>query len=65
MRELDVLLCRFFDRDYDGLGTEEKRAFEQLLDLPDPELFRYVLGRERLQDAAQADLLDRMLSPPA
>jgi len=43
MRELDELLLRYLERDYPGAPDAEKRAFEALLDLPDPELSAYLL----------------------
>lgn len=43
MRELDELLSRFLDRDYEDLGEGEKVAFHALLKLPDPDLASYLL----------------------
>ena len=44
MKELDLLLLRYVDRAWPAAGEPERAAFEQLLDLPDPELAAYVLG---------------------
>ncbi len=43
MRELDELLLRFLERQYPGAPDADKRAFEALLELPDPELAAYLL----------------------
>jgi antitoxin CptB len=44
MRELDVLLERFLREGYPNASTTERAAFEQLLQLQDPELARYLLA---------------------
>ncbi len=43
MRELDELLLRYLDGNYDQAGEQEKHAFEALLALSDPELIGYLL----------------------
>jgi antitoxin CptB len=45
MRELDVMLGRYLDRVWPGASAAERGAFVQLVDLQDPELFDYLLGR--------------------
>lgn len=60
MKELDVLLEAYLERCYDGASDEEKRAFAELLDLQDPELFRYLTGRETPQDPVVADVVRRI-----
>ena len=44
MRELDELLTRFLDRDYPVASAAERDAFARLLELQDPEIFRYLVG---------------------
>ena len=44
MRELDVLLVRYLDRDFAGASSRERDAFRALLDLPDPEARRLTLS---------------------
>lgn len=61
MRELDVLLRDYLDRRYEAASHAEKRAFEQVLALPDPELAGYLLGRQEPESAAIADVIDRIL----
>ncbi len=60
MAELDALLGGFFDAHYDGLTDNEKRAFAMLLELPDPTLHGYLLGRDDATDPDQARLLQRL-----
>jgi antitoxin CptB len=46
MRELDVLLERYLQQRYPSAPAAEQQAFEALLELPDPQLFAYVMRRE-------------------
>jgi antitoxin CptB len=59
MKELDLLLLRYVDRAWPAAGEPERAAFEQLLDLPDPELAAYLLGHE-IPPASLAPLVDRL-----
>ena len=47
MRELDELLTGYLDRRYDHADAAEKAAFQQLLELADPELIGYLMQREQ------------------
>ena len=46
MKELDVLLLRYLDRDYYYVPLPQRQAFEALLDMSDPEILDYILGRK-------------------
>jgi antitoxin CptB len=55
MRELDVLLLRYVDQAWPHVSNGERDAFAQLVDLPDPELFGYLVGRaEPVEDTVRA-----------
>jgi antitoxin CptB len=45
MRELDVMLTRYLDREWPTASPAQKDAFVQLVELQDPELFGYLVGR--------------------
>ena len=60
MRELDALLIGFVDRFGAGLTAAEMTAFEGVLELPDPVLHSYLLGRSAPADAATAELIGRI-----
>jgi antitoxin CptB len=60
MRELDVVLERYLDRRYMQAPASEQRAFEALLELQDPQLFAYVMGRERPSDPELAHVIARL-----
>ncbi|MBA3564427.1 MAG: succinate dehydrogenase assembly factor 2 [Gammaproteobacteria bacterium] len=61
MRELDVLLERYMDRRYGQAGATERAAFQALLELQDPLLIDYLMGRVEAPDAEVADVVARIL----
>ncbi|MFA5531626.1 MAG: succinate dehydrogenase assembly factor 2 [Thiohalomonadaceae bacterium] len=48
--ELDLLLDAFLNHGYACLDDNDVAAFEALLELPDPQLLRYLLGLEAPDD---------------
>lgn len=58
MRELDRILESFLERDYLQLGEAERRYFAEFLELPDPDLHAYLIGKAVPSDPALARLLD-------
>ncbi len=58
MRELDVLLEGYLSAHYETAPEDEKRAFEHILQLSDPELVRYLLHGEQ----AELPALERVFS---
>jgi antitoxin CptB len=63
MRELDVLLQRYLDQRYPHAPREEQQAFEALLELPDPELFAYVVKRQQPADPHCVNVVARLTNP--
>lgn len=51
------MLQRFLERGYDQITDAEKGAFERLLDLQDPEISRYLMGREEPADGDIAGIV--------
>ena len=45
MKELDVLLERYFNRHYETASPTERRAFGLLLEREDPEIWLWVVGQ--------------------
>lgn len=43
-REMDLIMGRFADREIGSLSEEEFGLFERLLDIPEPELFGWIMG---------------------
>jgi antitoxin CptB len=62
MRELDELLARFVEAHAATMSTTEIDRFEAILDLPDPTLSSYLLGRDAPPDAVTASLVERIRS---
>jgi antitoxin CptB len=60
MRELDALLAKFVDSEAARLTDVEIAAFEGILELPDPVLHSYLLGRSAPADSLAAVLLERI-----
>ena len=61
MRELDALLLAFVDGAA-SLTEAEMAVFEGILELPDPVLHSYLLGRSAPADAATVTLVERIRS---
>ncbi|MGH8207641.1 MAG: succinate dehydrogenase assembly factor 2 [Steroidobacteraceae bacterium] len=57
MKELDLLLLAWLESAYDSAGADERACFAALLELPDPQLVRYLTMKERPADAALAGLV--------
>jgi antitoxin CptB len=60
MRELDVLLERYLQERYPCAAAAEQQAFEALLDLPDPQLFAYLMRRETPSNPEWVDVIDKL-----
>ena len=60
MRELDVLLTRYVDEEYRTAAPEQQEAFRRLLDIQDPVLHAYFLGRLTPPDPVLATLIARI-----
>jgi succinate dehydrogenase flavin-adding protein (antitoxin of CptAB toxin-antitoxin module) len=65
MRELDRILECFLERDYGRLGEAERRRFAEILELPDPDLHAYLVGKAVPADPALARLLDSIRASTA
>lgn len=62
MRELDVLLLRYLDREFADATPTEKAAFEQLLSAQDPEIVDLLAGRLKAEDEAVNAIIQRLLA---
>src|SRR5690606_23570929 len=57
MRELDAVLLAFLDRSFEKLNDADKARYDALLNLPDPELYDYLVRRHEPQDKELARLV--------
>ncbi len=60
MKELDLLTLGYLERHYPDAPAEEQRAFAELLELQDPLLMSYMVGRETPADATTARVVGVM-----
>ena len=60
MRELDLLLVTWLDRDWLEAGSEQRSAFETLLETEDDRLWAWVTGQQAPADAAPVALVERL-----
>jgi antitoxin CptB len=65
MKELDLLLTRFLDDRYAEAPPEEQRSFRGLLELPDPVIYDYLLGRDSPADPNLKSLVLRIAARPS
>jgi antitoxin CptB len=65
MHELDLLLQRWMEREFEGAGAGRRRAFARLLELPDPELAWLLLAGGRSGDPDLEGLLEAVRTSPA
>ena len=60
MRELDVMLTRYLDRVWETASSTERDAFVQLVELQDPDLFGYLVGRTIPAEESQRAVIARI-----
>jgi antitoxin CptB len=60
MRELDVLLLRYLEEDYPLASLADRGAFAQILELQDPEIFGYLVGRQSPEEASLRNVVARI-----
>lgn len=58
MRELDVVLTRYLERDWPAAGAADRAAFQALLERQDPEINTLLLGWAEPQDEVLARVLE-------
>jgi succinate dehydrogenase flavin-adding protein (antitoxin of CptAB toxin-antitoxin module) len=61
MKELDFLLLRYLRERHSGAASEERDAFAQFLELPDPDLLRYLIAGDVPEEPHLAALCRALL----
>jgi antitoxin CptB len=61
MKELDFLLVRYLRERYGQAASDERAAFAEFLELPDPDMARYLLAGDVPPDPRRAALCRRLL----
>jgi antitoxin CptB len=62
MRELDVLLLRYLDREFPAATPGVQAAFERLLSAQDPEILDLLAGRLVVEDAGLNEVIRGLLA---
>lgn len=62
MRELDVMLTRYLDRVWETASSAERGVFVELVELQDPDLFGYLVGRDTPAEESQRAVIARIRS---
>ncbi len=60
MRELDVLLMRYFEELYPVSSQSQQQAFEALLEYQDPVILAYLTGTEHPDRPEIADVIQQL-----
>ncbi|MBU1213750.1 MAG: succinate dehydrogenase assembly factor 2 [Gammaproteobacteria bacterium] len=58
MLEMDILLGRFVERYYPQLDEEQRQIFDELLDLPDTDLWDLVRGDKEPEQTRLREVLE-------
>ena len=61
MKELDFLLLRYLRERYATAASDERAAFVEFLELPDPDIARYLLAGDVPTDPRHAALCRALL----
>jgi antitoxin CptB len=63
MKELDLLLVRYLRERYATASGEERAAFAEFLELPDPDIARYLIAGDVPEDSRHAALCRALVAP--
>lgn len=62
MKELDLLLLRYLREKLPTAPSDERATFVEFLELPDPDIARYLIAGDVPADPRQAALCRRLLA---
>ena len=60
MKELDVLMTRYLEQEYEQASEQDQQYFVELLDWQDPELFSVMVGRTTADDSDMQAFIDKL-----
>jgi len=60
MKELDLVINRYFESDYDSLSEQEQTEFKNFLNLEDPEIFSWIMGRTTPENPLYAGIVSKL-----
>ena len=65
MKELDLLLLRYLRERFTSASSEERVAFAEFLELPDPDIARYLIAGDAPDDSRHAALCRALIAASA
>ncbi len=60
MKELDVLMQGYLNQIYCTAPPDEQQTFQALVDMPDPELYDYFIGKKTIENSQLAALIEKI-----
>jgi succinate dehydrogenase flavin-adding protein (antitoxin of CptAB toxin-antitoxin module) len=63
MKELDLVLVRYLRGRYAAAPSDERVAFAEFLELPDPDIARYLIAGDVPEDPRHAALCRMLVHP--
>jgi antitoxin CptB len=60
MKEMDILLTRYLEQEYEQAQEVEQKTFQALLDVPDIDLYAYLIGQEKPTDTKMLTLVEKL-----
>ncbi len=60
MKELDLVINRYFESDYDSLTEQEQSEFKDFLNLEDPEMFSWIMGRTTPEKESNTAIVNKL-----
>ena len=60
IREMDLVLGRFADKNIDGLSDDELNVYEALMEVPDRDLLKWVTGEAKVPANYDTDIFRRV-----
>jgi antitoxin CptB len=63
MKELDLLLVRYLRSRFDDASTDQQAAFVEFIELPDPDIARYLIAGDVPDEPNYAALCRALLEP--
>jgi antitoxin CptB len=58
MKELDVVMSRYLEEYYESASSIDQGIFKALLEMPDPDLYKLLLGRGEENDPELVRFID-------
>ena len=60
MKELDLILGRFAEAHLGELSADELKQFEEILQVPDPQMYAWLMGMEDVPAERDTELMGRL-----